>query len=124
MKNLLLTSYFLFIVSFLFCQTPDKEKLQIHFKNFVQNCSLWSSINDGKQSMGTKTEILPNKPILPIETHYFKLTDYGASCFVAQKQLNKNIVVVNHPWMWLEGSLQGILFRSSGLIKPEGGLIL
>ena len=124
MKNLLLTSYFLFIVSFIFCQTPVKEKLQIHFKNFVQNCSLWSSINDGKQNMGTKTEILPYKPILHIETHYFKLTDYGASCFVAQKQLNKNIVVVNHPWMWLEGSLQGILFRSSGLIKQEGGLIL
>jgi hypothetical protein len=123
MKNLLLTSYFLFIVSFIFCQTPDKEKLQIHFKNFVQNCSPWSSINDGKQIMGAKTEISPNNPVLHIETHYFKLTDYRTSCFIAQKQLNKTIDVVK-PWMWLVGSMRGILFRSSGSIKPEGGLIL
>ena len=104
MKNLLLTLYFLFIASFIFCQTPNPQNIQIHFKNYAKNCA--PSVNDTRQIMGNETEISPYKSLLHIETHY-KLTDYGTVCFIAQNTLHNTIEVVSH-WRWLEGSMRGL----------------
>jgi hypothetical protein len=113
MKNLLFTLYFLFISSFIFCQAPNSQNIQIHFKNYAHNCALLSSINVAKQIAGNETEISPYKSLLHIETHYYKLTDYGTLCFIAQNKLNNTFEVVS-PWRWLDGSIRGL--RSRGVL--------
>jgi len=110
MKNLLLTLYFSLIGSFIFCQTPNTQNIQIHLKNYAHNCVPRSSINDAKKSIGNESEISPYKPFLHIATHYYKLTDYGSPCFIGQNTLHNTIEVVSS-WTWLNGSIRGLGFR-------------
>ncbi len=110
MKNLLLTLCFMFITSFIFCQTPNQQNIQIHFKNYAHNCIPQNSINDAKKSIGNESEISPYKSMLQIATRYNKLTSYSIVCSIGQNIWHKTIGVAS-TWRWLDGSIRGLGFR-------------
>jgi hypothetical protein len=93
MKNLLLTLCFVFIASFIFCQTPNPQNIQIHFKNYTYNCIPRSSINNAKKSIGNESEISPYKSMLQIATRYNRLTDYSTVCYIGQNTWHNTIEV-------------------------------
>lgn len=110
MKNLLLTLCFVFITSLLFCQTPNPQNIQIHFKNYLHNCVSPSLINESKKVVGDETEISQYKSLLHIAADYNRFTDYSIACSIGQNTWHKTIPVVM-PWRCLDGSMKGPGFR-------------
>jgi hypothetical protein len=110
MKNLLLTLCFVFITSFIFCQTPNAQNTRVHLKYYIQNCVSLGSINDIKKINSNETEISPNKSPIQVATSYNRMTDYSMVCSIGQNTWHKSASVVK-PWQCLNGSLLGLGFR-------------
>jgi hypothetical protein len=110
MKNLLLSMCFVFLTSFIFCQTPSPQNTRVHLKYYAHNCVPFSSINDAIKSNGNESAFSPHKSLLYLATDYYKRTGYSILCSIGQNTWHKTAEVVK-PWQYLNASIRGLGFR-------------